>query len=141
MGIHAEIVWLGAAMVVQLLITLGVSLILSAMNVYYRDVGSILELGGMALFYITPVIYPVSVAFQKLESGWGSQYANIYMMNPMAPVIVAIRRGTLYTGDHGELTDGQLLHYLEIAGISGLLLTVFGWLFFRWLSRDFADQL
>lgn len=141
MGIHAEIVWLGAAMVVQLLITLGVSLILSALNVYYRDIGSILELGGMAMFYITPVIYPVSVAFQKLESGWGSQYANLYMLNPMAPVIVAIRRGTLYTGDQAELADGQLLHYLEIAGITGLLLSVFGWLFFRWLSRDFADQL
>lgn len=141
MGIHGEIIWLAAAMVVQLLITLGFALILSALNVYYRDVGSILELGGMAMFYITPVIYPVSVAFQKLESGWGSQYADLYMYNPMAPVIVAIRRGTLYTGDRTELTDAQLLQYLEIAGVTGLVLSVAGWFLFRWLSRDFADQL
>jgi ABC-2 type transport system permease protein len=111
------------------------------MNVYYRDIGSILELGGMALFYITPVIYPVSVAFQKLEEGAGSDMAKIYMLNPMAPVIVAIRRGTIYTGTQVELSDALLFNYLEIAGIVGLVLTGLGWLYFRWLSRDFADQL
>ncbi len=141
LGIHSEIFWVPLACIVQLLLTLGLALFLSALNVYYRDVGSILELGGMALFYITPVIYPVSVAFQKLQDGWGSQYANLYMLNPMAPVVVALRRGTLYTGDKVELSDGQLIHYLEIAGVTGLVFAVAGWLFFRWLSRDFADQL
>ncbi len=140
-GIHQEIVWLGGAMLVQVILTFGLSLILSAMNVYYRDIGSILELGGMALFYITPVIYPVSVAFKKLEEGAGSGFATAYMLNPMAPVIVALRRGTLYTGTHVELSDAMLFNYLEIAGIVGLVLSGIGWLFFRWLSRDFADQL
>jgi ABC-type polysaccharide/polyol phosphate export permease len=140
-GIHAEFLWLGGAMVVQLLLTLGLALALSAMNVYYRDVGSILELGGMALFYITPVIYPVSVAFEKLSEGWGAQYARIYMLNPMAPVVVALRRATLYSRDKVEIPDAMLLHYLLIAGGVGLVLSVAGWLYFHWLSRDFADQL
>lgn len=140
-GIHAEILWLAAAIVVQILLTLGCSLILSAMNVYYRDVGSVLELGGMALFYITPVLYPVSVAFSKMTEGWGAKLAQVYMYNPMAPVIVAVRRSTLYSRDIVELPDRDLLYYLVIAGIVGVVLSVVGWLYFRWLSRDFADQL
>src|SRR5690606_23869750 len=91
-GIHSEILWLAGAMVVQLFLTLGFALMLSAMNVYYRDVGSVLELGGMAMFYITPVLYPVSVAFSMMTDGIGAQLAKIYMYNPMAPVIVALRR-------------------------------------------------
>lgn len=141
MGLHQEIVWVAGAMVVQIILTFGLALILSAMNVYYRDIGSILELGGMAMFYITPVIYPVSVAFQKMEAGAGSDFAKIYMLNPMAPVIVALRRGTIYTGAQVELSDAMLFNYLEIAGIVGVVLSAGGWLYFRWLSRDFADQL
>lgn len=140
-GLHIELMWLPVAIIVQGVITLGLALFLSALNVYYRDVGSILELGGMALFYITPVIYPVSVAFQKLKEGWGAQYAHAYMLNPMAPVVVAVRRATLYTGAITELPDGQLTYYLAIAAGAGLLLFIAGWLFFQWLSRDFADQL
>ena len=141
MGLHGEFVLVVSAVAVQVMLTIGLALFLSALNVYYRDVGSILELGGMALFYITPVIYPVSVAFTKLKEGWGSQYAHIYMLNPMAPVVVALRRGTIYTGTHLELPDGELLHYLGYAGLAGAAALVAGWVFFRWLSRDFADQL
>lgn len=140
-GLHAEILWLIPAMIVQLLLTLGLALFLSAMNVYYRDVGSILELAGMALFYITPVIYPVSVAFEKLTEGWGEKAAHLYMLNPMAPVVVALRRATIYSGDRAEIPDGVLLHYLLISGAVGLVLSIAGWAYFRWLSRDFADQL
>lgn len=141
-GLGIEILyWLPVAILVQLLLTIGLSFLLSALNVYYRDVGSVLELGGMALFYITPVIYPVSVAFSKLKEGWGGQFAHLYMLNPMAPVVVALRRGTLYTGNDVELPDEQLWHYLQISGMMGLVCAVAGWLFFRWLSRNFADQL
>ncbi len=81
------------------------------------------------------------MAFQKLEAGAGSDFAKIYMLNPMAPVIVALRRGTIYTGAQVELSDAMLFNYLEIAGIVGVVLSAGGWLYFRWLSRDFADQL
>ena len=140
-GIHGEILWLGGAIIVQLLLTLGFSLMLAAMNVYYRDVGSILELGGMAMFYITPVLYPVSVAFSKMTEGWGAKLAQVYMYNPMAPVMVATRRATLYSRDKVEIADGQLLYYLVIAGAVGIVVSALGWIYFRWLSRDFADQL
>ena len=140
-GLHAQIYWMVAAIVVQVLITLGLAFYLSALNVYYRDVGSVLELSGMALFYITPVIYPVSVAFAKLKEGWGAGLAHSYMLNPMAPVIVALRRGTIYSGTHVELPDPQLGMYLLIAAGVGLTLSISGWLVFRWMSRDFADQL
>lgn len=140
-GLNATLIWFAAGMAVMILLTLGLSLILSATNVYSRDIGSILELGGMAMFYITPVIYPVTIAFQRMQEGWGERLAKIYMLNPMAPIIVAIRRGILYTGDQVELPGRVLFNYLEIAGIVSIVTCVVGWIYFRWLSPDFADQL
>lgn len=140
-GLHAGIYWMPLSVVIMVVLTTGLSLILSALHVYYRDISSVLELAGLALFYITPVIYPVSVAYHKLAEGGGRALANLYMLNPMAPVIVALRRGILYTGSRTELQDGQLFHYLGIAGSLSIALCVTGLIFFRWMSRDFADQL
>jgi hypothetical protein len=50
-------------------------------------------------------------------------------------------QATIYTGAQVELSDAMLFNYLEIAGIVGVVLSAGGWLYFRWLSRDFADQL
>lgn len=63
---------------------LGLSLLLSAAYVKYRDVSYIWEVVMQAGFYLTPILYPMSsiknVAFQK-----------ILLMNPMAQTIQDIR--------------------------------------------------
>jgi len=140
-GLHLNLLLLPAAVTVMVLIILGVSLFLSALNVHFRDIGNVIELAGLAFFYISPVIYPVSMAFAKLESIWGHFASAIYMLNPVAPALVALRRSTIYSGTNLEIPDTQLVAFLLIAALIGSLATVLGWIFFRRLSRDFADQL
>lgn len=44
-----------------LLFSIGISFILSSLNVYFRDIGHLYSIVTMVLMYATPVIYPVSI--------------------------------------------------------------------------------
>src|SRR5205085_2802900 len=57
---------------ILVLFTLGLSLYLSALNVLYRDVGSALELIVLAWFYVTPLIYAVPVAENRITHSLGA---------------------------------------------------------------------
>jgi ABC-type polysaccharide/polyol phosphate export permease len=116
------------------------SLYLSAGNVYYRDVGSALELGGLLMFYLTPIIYPVTLAYQRLQES-SAALPTLYMLNPMAAIAVALRRVVLFPQGSVELPDSHLAGYFACAAALAVMLTLSGWVFFRKLSRNFADEL
>jgi lipopolysaccharide transport system permease protein len=72
----------------EFLIVIGISLALSALNVYYRDIQYIWAVLLRAAFFITPVIYPVSI--------YPPAYAWLFMLNPIARVIDASRKTVIY---------------------------------------------
>ena len=59
-----------------LVFSLGLGLILAAVNVYFRDVGHLYSVWTMAWMYLTPIIYPMNV----VEGTWAM---NIIRLNPM----------------------------------------------------------
>jgi len=101
----------------------GAGLILSAINVKYRDVRYILPYFIQMLIFITPVIYPTSIA---------GAYEWVLKLNPMASVIESARAGLLGTA----LIDWQSL--AVSATISGLLFII-GVIVFKKTERYFAD--
>lgn len=125
----------------EMLLLLGLSLYLSALNVFYRDVGSMLELLSMAWFYVTPIIYPVSLAAQQLDKKLGAAGIYAYLLNPIAPIIVAMRQVILFSGEKGELAPKTLAIALAASLVTSLVLVVTGWKLFRRLSDRFADEL
>jgi ABC-type polysaccharide/polyol phosphate export permease len=80
------------------------------------------------------------MAYEKLHEKLGGTWAKLYMLNPLAPITVAVRRVMLYRGG-AEMADARLVGFLAIAAALAVLLTVTGWMCFRRLSRDFADEL
>lgn len=67
-------------------LTLGVSLLLATMNVYFRDIQHIWEVLSQALFYSIPVIYPLSMVINV-----SPVFAKILLLNPLAQTIQDIR--------------------------------------------------
>lgn len=65
----------------QLALTVGVSLILSAATTFFRDVRHFVEIGLSMLFWTTPIVYPLTQAPEWLRP--------IVLMSPMSPFIVA----------------------------------------------------
>lgn len=117
--------WLFLPLIVaiQLLLVLGLGLASAALNIFYRDVQSLLILGLQIWFYASPIIYPVSTVPE--------QYRALYFFNPMAGILEAYRdvllRGTL---------PG---FYLVTSALISLTIFLFGYWFFKRVEFKFAD--
>jgi ABC-2 type transport system permease protein len=79
------------ALVVELLVLIGMSLLFSVLNVYYRDVQHLLDLLLIAWFWMTPIVYAGSFAQAATlpRSGWLWQ---AYLANPMTAVVMGFQR-------------------------------------------------
>jgi lipopolysaccharide transport system permease protein len=106
------------------LVALGASLWLSALNVMYRDVGFLLPFIAQLWFYVTPVVYPVSIVPE--------QWRWLMGLNPMAGVIDGFRWALL------GATEPNWGLLLVSAGIS-IVVLISGAMVFRQMERRFAD--
>jgi lipopolysaccharide transport system permease protein len=84
---------------VEMIFILGMSLLLSAVNVFYRDVQQIMEVIILAWFFLTPVIWDVSLLpVSRVVLGVDVPVQRLtYIFNPMASIIAAYR-DILYYG-------------------------------------------
>ncbi len=110
---------------IQILFTVGVSLLLSAFTVLYRDVRHTLPLVIQIWMFVTPILYPASVVPQR----WRAWY---FSLNPMAAIIDGYRRTIL------QQQSPQLSYLLLAASVSCLLVWL-GYKYFKHLEREFAD--
>ncbi len=104
--------------------SLSVSMWLSALNVKYRDVASVIPLVTQLWMFASPVLYPSSIVPERLRFFYG--------MNPMAGVIEGFRWALLGKAH----PDWKIV--LVSAGVV-LVLLVGGIVFFRRVERTFAD--
>ena len=103
---------------------IGVGTWLSALNVYFRDVGQLIPFVIQVWLYASPVVYPASLIPPDFQ--W------LYALNPMTGVIEGFRWALLAHGD----PPGLLV--LVSATVSAVLF-VTGGLFFKRMERSFAD--
>jgi lipopolysaccharide transport system permease protein len=101
----------------------GAGLILASVNVKYRDVRYVLPFFMQLLLFLTPVIYPSSIA---------GKYSWLLSLNPMTGVIKAARAGLLGTGPNGWYSLG-------ISSLAAVVLLLAGIFFFKKTERYFAD--
>jgi ABC-2 type transport system permease protein len=93
-GVSPRPGWLALPLMFALMIVFatGTGLLLSALYVRYRDVRPIWEVVLQALFYVTPILYPISAVIGKSQT-----LATIALCNPVAAIIQESR--FLLTGD------------------------------------------
>lgn len=108
------------------LLAYGLSLLLSALNVKYRDVGQALPFVLQLWFFLSPVAFPLLL---PSAHAWETI---IQALNPMVGFIVAMRWATL----GGPAPHGLLI----VAVIVTLSLFVIGLLYFSRSERTIADD-
>jgi len=76
-------------LVLQLLLTAGLALALAALNVHLRDVEQILGNGLVLLFFLCPILYPVSTVPGSLALGrvLTVPLRPLYFLNPVAGLV------------------------------------------------------
>jgi ABC-type polysaccharide/polyol phosphate export permease len=120
------VVWVPVLFVIQLIFTLGLTYPLAALNLFFHDVRFLVNVALTLWFYLTPVIYPLSIVPEEYQ--W------IYNLNPMALFIDAYRRVLLY--DEIPSIEKTLL---GLAISLGTFLV--GYYLFKRMEPTFADRI
>ena len=114
----------------QFALCLGISLVLSAMNVFFRDTEHILSVVLLAWFFVTPIIYPLDM----VTDNYTPLIHHLFFANPLAGLITAYR--------NVFLTEDLIPFSMLIApfALSWAVLGC-GVLFFQAVQARFGDEL
>lgn len=117
--------------IIQTCFQIGLGLILSTLNVFYRDTGMIINVAILAVFFLTPIFYSVDYfpeTITLLDRDWPLRRI-FYILNPMASII-NLYRDLLYWG-RGTGIDFFLRTTITSVGT----LCVGYWVFNRYSGR------
>ena len=123
--LHAGILLLPAFIMLMIVAALGVGFWLSALNVEYRDIMYTMPFLNQFWFFITPVVYPITVV--------PAEFRPFYALNPMVGVAEGFRWAFLGTGEIGSTWMASTMVSI------GLFLT--GTIWFRRRERTFVDSI
>ena len=124
-GFSFNILWLPLIAITQYILTIGIILITSAIDVYVRDAEYIINFFVTMLFYATPVLYSTSLFPEKFR--W------LLYLNPMTTIINSYRDIFYYK----QMPD---LVPLLLVLLFSLVLTGIGVMVFKKLKKGFAEE-
>jgi ABC-2 type transport system permease protein len=113
-------------LLIQYLLLLGITFILSAITVYIRDLQHIIGVVLMAMFYATPIVYSLDMAPESFKF--------LLLLNPMTSIINGYRDILFYK----QLPN---MTYLAIIFVVSILLIYLGLMIFKKLQKNFAEEL
>ena len=123
-GLSPWILFAPLFFVLLLLFTTGVTMATSAVNVFYRDVNPVVQIGLQLWLYLTPVAYSLSAVPQK--------YRVLFLLNPLSAIVEGFRSVVVF----GQSPDWRLV------GISSVMIvTIFlaSLVMFKRMDKYFAD--
>jgi ABC-type polysaccharide/polyol phosphate export permease len=115
--------------ILNLLLTIGCSYLVSSISVYIPDFSQIIPLGLNILFWITPILYPIELV-QK--NGHILVQTIIISLNPFSHMAILSRESLL--GDL-SLHGSSILFFTTFS----IIMFTLGILFFKKLKSGFAD--
>ncbi|MCX8074989.1 MAG: ABC transporter permease [Clostridia bacterium] len=124
-GVSVFALWLPIIVIIQAIFSLACIMILSAINVYARDVQYIMNVILMVWFYITPVLYSTDMVPER--------YRFFYNLNPMVKLIDSYR-DILYSKTMPNLK------WLGLILLASTILLYVSYLIFQKLQRRFAEE-
>ena len=124
-GISWSALFLPIIVLIQAIFTFGIILILSAINVYVRDVQYIMNPVMMIWMYATPILYSISMVPER--------FLGLYHLNPMVGIMEAYQ-AILYNKTLPDLSS------LGTIFLVSLVVLFIGYLVFNKLQRRFAEE-
>lgn len=106
------------------LFIISAALVLSAVQVRFRDVGVAIPVALQILMFASPVLYPLSVVPARLRS--------VYELNPMAGIIEGLRSVVL----HGQPPN---LTALVLSALASIALLIIAYSYFKHVEATMAD--
>ena len=125
-GLSRYALWYFLILFIQYIVSIGVSLIVSSITVYFRDLQHILGIIIQLLFYATPIVYSIESVPENFK--W------LVKINPMSYLIEGYR-AIFYNKSLPSF------YGLTKAFVAGIMLCILGYFIFRKLEKRFAEEL
>ena len=128
LGLHYswQMFWAIPVILIALLMGLGMAILISCINVYFRDIASLLPYLTRSLLYLSPILYHASDVSEKIKT--------LEVVNPLFYLLDAWSQVMVYA-------NAPDLYSLAHAFIWALLIFLIGSYFFLSRERDFAVRL
>lgn len=121
-----DLLWFPVVVLVQLVLTLGIALFVSALTVHFRDIRDLLSNLLTLWFFATPIVYPLSAAPPRIQ--------RLLNLNPFTHLAVAYQQVLFVPG---PFAGWPLL--LELGAVS-VGVCVFGYWVFDRLRDTLAEE-
>ena len=147
LGLTVHALWVPLIIITQLIFTLGLALLLSALHVFYRDIMMILDVVMLAWFFLTPILYPLSHFGQEITILGFEVLPAQFMrwVNPMASIIDGYRTVLWGTISSGNVTSpgpaAMDPAYLLRTFVTAVIVLVVGYLVFARRQHLFGETL
>lgn len=120
-----HVLWTIPLMAMLVVFTAGLTMLLSAANLFFRDVKYIVDIILNYAIFFTPVLYDISFV---------GRWKNIVMLNPVAPVMEGLSNAVV---DHVN-PDPYWTTYTAVVSV---VLFVYGYWQFKHLEYKFAETI
>jgi lipopolysaccharide transport system permease protein len=122
------------AVLIQLILTLGCALILSALTVHFRDIRDILSNLLTFWFFATPIIYPYFMFQNPAHPDQEPWQATLLRLNPFTHLAISYQEILFFAGPVGHLK------WLLLLGAISIVFFLFGYFIFDRLRDTFAEE-
>jgi lipopolysaccharide transport system permease protein len=122
-----ELAWFPVVVLVQLMLTLGLAFVLSALTVHFRDLRDLLGNLLTLWFFATPILYPMVMVP-------GGGFLTVMNLNPFAHLAISYQEILFYDGPFG--------HWRWLLALAGASVGMFlvGFVLFDRLRDSFAEE-
>jgi ABC-type polysaccharide/polyol phosphate export permease len=128
--LHLEVAWIPLIYFVELIFLLGTAYLLSALNVFYRDILYLVQSGLTVMFWFTPIFY----ALPMVRTNLPPPLYYVYILNPLAGCIDAGRRAVLEGRAPDPLAFG-------VATAVAVIVLILGLTYFSRREGRFAERI
>jgi ABC-type polysaccharide/polyol phosphate export permease len=124
-GVSLQLLWVPVLLLLLITLVTGLGLVLSAANLFFRDIKYLVEVVITFAIFFTPVFYEVELFGDR---GW------VLLLNPVAPILEGLKDAVIR---HTVPPLGWLAYsaVLSIAGLIG------GFAVFKRLEPQFAERI
>ena len=144
---QATTIYLPILLIISLMLSIGLGLIVSALNTFYEDVKFIASMVLYLMVFLCPIMYLVEeVAATNANLNSGYLLYKIYNLNPVAALATAYRKVLL--APVPVPIGGKGIHdpiplqweYIGFAGLFSFVLMVYGYWLFNRLKWRFVER-
>lgn len=146
-----NLLYVPVAIIIAMIYAIALALLLSALNVYLRDVQYLVEVGTQIFFWASPVVYSWSFVVQASKSAALPWLESVYLLNPVSVAILAFQKGLWKAGSESTTLGTTVvapqpwpadldLRLLIVAAVGLVFLAIAQRVFAR-LQGNFAQEI